>query len=172
METKLNYQEFKDWDLITIKLPRGRSLFGVFKSENDEKYYLHANLDSRGIITIYEDSFCEKSTCIARLSTEEEKRRFFDALAKNGKTWDAMKKQIVDSKPKAVFKPFDRCIWKIRNCEGSIWQASFVSYVDEYGATPMGLSIDEDLVNLIILPYNDQTKLLVGTTDDWEGGEQ
>jgi hypothetical protein len=70
------------------------------------------------------------------------------------------------------FKPFDRCIWKIRNCEGSIWQASFVSYVDEYGATPMGMSIDEDLVNLIILPYNDQTKLLVGTTDEWEGGEQ
>lgn len=44
--------------------------------------------------------------------------------------------------------------------------------VDEYGATPMGMSIDEDLVNLIILPYNDQTKLLVGTTDEWEGGEQ
>lgn len=34
------------------------------------------------------------------------------------------------------------------------------------------MSIDEDLVNLIILPYNDQTKLLVGTTDEWKGGEQ
>lgn len=75
-------------------------------------------------------------------------------------------------KPKCELKPFDRCIWKIRNCEGSIWRASFVSYVDEYGATPMDVSIDEDLVNLIILPYNDQTKLLVGTTDEWEGGEQ
>ena len=76
------HQEFKDWDLITIKLPKGRSLIGVFKSENDEKYYLHANLDSKGIITIHEDSFYEKSTCIARLSTEEEKMRFFEALAK------------------------------------------------------------------------------------------
>lgn len=66
------------------------------------------------------------------------------------------------------FKPFDRCIWKIQNCEGSIWQASFVSYVDEYGAIPMGASKDEDLVNLIILPYNYQTKLLVGTTDEWK----
>lgn len=78
----------------------------------------------------------------------------------------------MDLKPKCEFKPFDRCIWKIRNYEGSIWQASFVSYVDKYGATPMGMSIDEDLVNLIILPYNDQTKLLVGTTDEWKGGEQ
>ena len=104
---------------------------------------------------------------------EDEKKELFDALAKEGKAWDAEKKAIVDLKPKFdELKPFDRCIWKIRNCEGSIWQASFVSYVDEYGATPMGMSIDEDLVNLIILPYNDQTKLLVGTTDEWKGGEQ
>ena len=107
-----------------------------------------------------------------RFATEEEKQQLFDALEKKGKAWDAEKKQIVDLKPKCELKPFDRCIWKIRNCEGSIWRASFVSYVDEYGATPMDVSIDEDLVNLIILPYNDQTKLLVGTTDEWEGGEQ
>ena len=107
-----------------------------------------------------------------RFATEEEKQQLFDALEKEGKAWDAEKKQIVDLKPKCELKPFDRCIWKIRNCEGSIWKASFVSYVDEYGATPMDMSIDDDLVNLIILPYNDQTKLLVGTTDEWEGGEQ
>lgn len=107
-----------------------------------------------------------------RFATEEEKHQLFDALEKKGKAWDAEKKLIVDLKPKCELKPFDRCIWKIRNCEGSIWKASFVSYVDEYGATPMDMSIDEDLVNLIILPYNDQTKLLVGTTDEWKGGEQ
>lgn len=77
--------------------------------------------------------------------------------------------EFVDLKPKCEFKPFDRCIWKIRNCEGSIWRASFVSYVDEYGSIPMGASIDEDLVNLIILPYNDETAKLIGTTNNWEG---
>lgn len=107
-----------------------------------------------------------------RLATDSEKKQLFSALAKEDKRWDSDKKAIVDLKQKCEFKPFDRCIWKIRNCEGSIWQASFVSYVDEYGASPMGMSIDEDLVNLIILPYNDKTKLLVGTTDDWKGGEQ
>ena len=172
LEIENAHPKFKDWDFITIKLPRGRSLIGVFKAENDKKYYLHANLDSRGIITICEDSYCKKSTCIARLSTEEEKMYFLDALAKKGKTWDAEKKAIMDLKRKGQAEPFDRCIWKIRNCEGSIWQASFISYVDEYGAVPMGMSIAEDLVNLIILPYNDQTKLLVGTTDEWKGGEQ
>lgn len=161
--------EFKDGDILSI--------------QEDEEYY-HTILIFKGGADVYVYFDCfhrvltygtkvdgnEKS--IYHLATEEEKQQLFTALAKEGKAWDAEKKAIVDLKPKCELKPFDRCIWKIRNCEGSVWQASFVSYVDEYGATPMGMSIDEDLVNLIILPYNDQTKLLVGTTDEWEGGEQ
>lgn len=163
--------EFKDGDIITITPQIGNNLIFIFRAKDVEKYYCHAYLDGN-IAIVNDDSYCQKYFCTARPSTEEEQKQLFDALAKKGKAWDAVKKQIVDLKSKCEFKPFDRCIWKIRNCEGSIWQASFVSYVDEYGATPMGMSIDEDLVNLIILPYNDQTKLLVGTTDEWKGGEQ
>lgn len=163
--------EFKDGDIITITPQIGNNLIFIFRAKDVEKYYCHAYLDGN-IAIVNDDSYCQKDFCTARPSTEEEQKQLFDALAKKGKAWDAEKKAIVDLEPKCEFKPFDRCIWKIRNCEGSIWQASFVSYVDEYGATPMGMSIDEDLVNLIILPYNDQTKLLVGTTDEWKGGEQ
>lgn len=124
--------EFKDWDFITIKLPRGRSLICVFKAENDENYYLHASLDSRGMITINEDSYCSKSGCIVRLSTEEEKTAFFDALAKKGKAWDAEKKQIVDLKPKVdVLKPFDRVL--VRNCKSENWRANLFGYIDKDG---------------------------------------
>lgn len=158
--------EFKDGDILSI--------------QEDEEYY-HTILIFKGGADVYVYFDCfhrvltygtkvdgnEKS--IYHLATEEEKQQLFTALAKEGKAWDAEKKQIVDLKPKWTPKPFDRCIWKIRNCEGSIWQASFVSYVDEYGATPMGMSIDEDLVNLIILPYNKETAKLIGTTDNWEG---
>lgn len=162
--------EFKDGDIITITPQIGNNLIFIFRAKDVEKYYCHAYLDGN-IAIVNDDSYCQKDFCTARPSTEEEQKQLFDALAKKGKAWDAVKKQIVDLKPKCEFKPFDRCIWKIRNCEGSIWQASFVSYVDEYGAIPMGVSIDKDLVNLIILPYKDQTKLLVGTTDEWKGGE-
>lgn len=31
------------------------------------------------------------------------------------------------------------------------------------------MSIDKDLVNLIILPYNEETAKLIGTTKDMEG---
>lgn len=166
---EIEKSEFKDGDIVmsdsgTIVLVRGISL--------TRKIYYHAYMRNEYIyINQVEGEFFSRISRIKRFATDSEKQQLFDALKKEGKAWDAEKKQIVDLKPKCEFKPFDRCIWKIRNCEGSIWQASFVSYVDKYGATPMGMSIDEDLVNLIILPYNDQTKLLVGTTDEWKGGE-
>lgn len=159
--------EFKDGDIITITTQIGNNFIFIFRAEDVEKYYCHAYLDGN-IAIVNDDSYCEKDFCTARPSTEEEQKQLFEALAEKGKAWDAEKKAIVDLKPKCEFKPFDRCIWKIRNCEGSIWQASFVSYVDEYGAIPMGMSIDEDLVNLIILPYNEETAKLIGTTKEWK----
>ena len=155
--------EFKDGDIVVY----GKSV-AICRKIYKNTLYFYVSIDETFGLLFDDNRVAEEY----RLATEEEKLQLFDALAKEGKAWDAEKKAIVDLKPKCEFKPFDRCIWKIRNCEGSIWQASFVSYVDEYGATPMGMSIDEDLVNLIILPYNDQTKLLVGTTDEWKGGEQ
>lgn len=155
--------EFKDGDIVVY----GKSV-AICRKIYKNTLYFYVSIDETFGLLFDDNRVAEEY----RLATEEEKLQLFEALAKEGKAWDAEKKAIVDLKPKCEFKPFDRCIWKIRNCEGSIWQASFVSYVDEYGATPMGMSIDEDLVNLIILPYNDQTKLLVGTTDEWKGGEQ
>ena len=168
LEVEKPHPEFKDGDIITITPQIGNNLIFIFRAKDVEKYYCHAYLDGN-IAIVNDDSYCQKYFCTARPSTEEEQKQLFEALAEKGKAWDAEKKVIVDLKPKCEFKPFDRCIWKIRNCEGSIWQASFVSYVDEYGATPMGMSIDEDLVNLIILPYNKETAKLIGTTDNWEG---
>lgn len=176
LEIEKTQPEFKNGDIAFADYGNRQNVFIVSdKTDLSEGYNSFISLCLNGVTTLdmeYRRSFFKKDLCKLRLATEEEKRQLFSALEKEGKAWDAEKKQIVDLKPKCEFKPFDRCIWKIRNCEGSIWQASFVSYVDEYGASPMGMSIDEDLVNLIILPYNDQTKLLVGTTDDWEGGEQ
>ena len=160
--------EFKDGDIITVKLNSGGEIICIFKADVEERYYFYAYIDG-GIVINNDKSYCSKTFCTPRLSTVAEKHQLFEALAKKGKAWDAEKKAVVDLKPKCEFKPFDRCIWKIRNCEGSIWEASFVSYVDEYGAIPMGVSIDEDLVNLIILPYNEETAKLIGTTKEWKG---
>lgn len=161
LKDKPQKTKFKDWDFITIKLPRERSLIGVFKAENDKKYYLHASLDSRGIITIREGGYCKKSTCIARLSTEEEKMHFFDALAKKGKTWDAVKKQIVDLKTKVELRPFDRVL--VRDCKSDNWRANLFGYIDKDGYYHCVYA------NWIYcIPYIGNESLL-GTTKDVEG---
>lgn len=163
--------EFKEGDIVALVI-RKCTHIAIFQSRQEAYIGFHAVLCQNDELLLEEPFREDVGDIELRLATDSEKQQLFAALEKEGKRWDAEKKQIVDLKPKCELNPFDRCIWKIRNCEGSIWRASFVSYVDEYGATPMDVSIDEDLVNLIILPYNDQTKLLVGTTDEWEGGEQ
>lgn len=163
LEIEKAQPEFKDWDFITIKLPRGSSLICVFKAENDENYYLHASLDSRGMITINENSYCSKSGCIVRLSTEEEKTAFFDALARKGKIWDVEKKKIIALKQKWTPKPFDRVI--TRNDDDDIWTANIFSHIDSHGEY---VTIGCVGGYTYCIPYNEETAKLIGTTKDME----
>ena len=99
-----------------------------------------------------------------RFATEEEKQQLFDALAKEGKRWDAEKKQIVDLKPKVELKPFDKVL--IRDFESQAWQVSLFSYKDSdsyYCCNGCGWNQ--------CIPYNEKTAHLLGTTGEWKGGE-
>ena len=57
---------------------------------------------------------------------EDEKKELFDALAKEGKAWDAEKKMIVDLKSKVEFKPFDKVL--VRNYYNEVWKCDFYSF--------------------------------------------
>ena len=95
---------------------------------------------------------------------EDEKKELFDALAKNGKIWDAEKKEIVDLKPKCEFKPFDKVL--SRRCSEDYWVLNFYSHKTDY----YHVCIDGSS-NLDCIPYNEETAHLLGTTDEWEGGK-
>ena len=97
---------------------------------------------------------------------EDEKKELFDALAKNGKIWDAEKKEIVDLKPKCEFKPFDKVLG--RNEKDEVWEAELFSHYREESQYPfrcIGFS------RKYCIPYNEETAHLLGTTDEWEGGK-
>lgn len=98
------------------------------------------------------------------LATDEEKQRLFDALAKKNKGWDAEKKEVVDLKPNIELKPFDRVL--VRCSEADRWSIDFFSYKVHNGYICTG-----DAWFGYCLPYNDETAHLLGTTDDWKGGE-
>lgn len=69
------------------------------------------------------------------LATDEEKHHLFDALAKEGKAWDAEKKEVVDLKPKVELKPFDK-VWVKDNPYGSWEPALFWKKVDAIDLHP------------------------------------
>lgn len=98
---------------------------------------------------------------ILRLATEEEKQQLFDALAKEGKAWDAEKKLIVDLKPKVELKPFDKVL--VRDFSKDKWSISFFSFKKE----DCYVCINHCSWNQCI-PYIGNESLL-GTTKDVEG---
>ena len=156
-------QEFKDGDIITITTQIGNILTFIFRAEDVEKYYCHAFLYGK-IVIANDDSFCKKDFYIARQSTEEEQKQLFDALAKEGKYWDVEKKEVVDLKPKIELKPFDKVV--VRCSEADRWSIDFFSYKVHNGYICTG-----DAWFGYCLPYNDETAHLIGTTDEWKGGE-
>lgn len=101
------------------------------------------------------------------LATDEEKQQLFDALAKEGKTWDAVKKQIIDLKPKWTPKPFDRVITRVD--DDAIWTANIFSHIDQHGEY---VTIGCVGGYPYCIPYNEETAHLLGTTDEWKGGEK
>ena len=66
-----------------------------------------------------------------RFATKEEKQQLFDALEKEGKAWEAEKKQIEDSKSKVELKPFDKVL--VRDSKSDYWRATLFSHINENG---------------------------------------
>ena len=162
LEIEKPQPEFKDGDIVTIMPHIGDKLIYLFKTEDDEKYYGHAYIDGN-IAIINEDSYCQKDFCTARLSTEEEKQYLFDALAKEGKRWNAEKKIIEDAKKEYQFKPFEKVL--VRDSKDSLWHIDLYEGMlgddNEYNYSCMAA------VWVYCIPYEGNEHLL-GTTKDVE----
>ena len=158
----------KDGDIYFCKTYRAIKI-GIFKSlyeDHNEVYisnyvYYSANANTP-YLNYSDDDWVDGG--IYRPATNEEKQQLFEALAKEGKTWDAVKKQIVDLKPKWTPKPFDRVI--TRTDDDDIWTANIFSHMDSYGEY---VTIGCVGGYPYCLPYNDETAKLIGTTNNWKG---
>lgn len=155
--------EFKDGDIVTITFNWGEDIVYIFKSEDSNSYSYYAWLNG-SIPTIIDSSHPKSDIYTVRLSTEQEKQKLFDALAKENKAWDSEKKQIVDLKPKWTPKPFDRVITRVN--DNAIWTANIFSHIDRHGKY---VTIGCISGYHHCIPYNEETAKLIGTTNDWKG---
>ena len=156
LEIEKAQPEFKDRDIVVY----GKSVAICRKICNHTLCFYVSLNEMFGLL--FDDEV--ESTKEYRFATEEEKRQLFDTLAKEGKAWDAEKKQIVDLKPKCEFKPMDWCLMRdIRGEECFAWSLCQFAYQLESGRYEAvgGMRFDE------CIPYNEETAHLLGTTDDW-----
>lgn len=120
--------EFKDGDIVYEEGNRNYcSAIGVLKKDEQGCFMFDTFLTR--------DKVCYNSEYIylpIRLATEEEKKQLFSALAKEGKAWDAEKKQVVDLKPNVdELKPFEKVL--VRDSKSDYWRANLFGYISKDG---------------------------------------
>ena len=160
--------EFKDGDIVTMHKKNCDIvfIFNRLRTEDSFYYYAYHTLQTNNTSVIdchitlpYAWTFFGSKMNFA---TDSEKQQLFDALAKEGKAWDAEKKQIVDLKSKVELKPFDKVV--VRCGEADKWSIDFFSYKVSNGYICTG-----DAWFGYCLPYNEETAKLIGTTNNVEG---
>lgn len=145
--------EFKDGDIVVY----GKSVAICRKIyKHTLSFYVSLN-EMFGLLFADEVESSEEY----RFATEEEKKQLFDALAKEGKAWDAEKKQIVDLKPKVELKAFDKVL--VRNDKEDQWSANIFSYQIRDMYHCLG-----ECYWKYCIPY-EGNEYLLGTTKDVEG---
>lgn len=122
--------EFKDGDIVAIVV-RKYTHIAIFQSRQEAYIGFHAVLCQNDELLLEEPFREDVGDIELRLATEEEKQQLFDALAKEGKAWDAEKKMLIDLKPKWTPKPFDKVL--VRDSKSSKWRANLFSHknIDE-----------------------------------------
>ena len=165
LEVEKPQSEFKDGDILLYKSEKFTyfsSIFILDTNRNEMSSYVRFSI-GKGSID-YDVPVYNLGTDRFRYATEEEKQQLFSALAKEGKRWDSEKKQIVDLKPKVELKPFDKVL--VRDSESDKWRANLFGYIDN------GEYYHCVFANWVYcIPYNEETAHLLGTTDEWKGGE-
>ena len=163
--------EFKDGDIVTMHKKNCDIVFIFNRLRTEGSFYYYAfhtlQTNNTGVIDCRITLPCAWTFFGGKMNfaTDSEKQQLFDALAKEGKRWDIEKKQIVDLKLKWTPKPFDKVV--VRCGKADKWSIDFFSYKVSNGYICIG-----DAWFGYCLPYNEETAHLLGTTDDWEGGEQ
>nr|DAL23909.1 MAG TPA_asm: hypothetical protein [Caudoviricetes sp.] len=160
LEIEKTQPEFKDGDIVALVV-RKCTHIAIFQSRQEAYIGFHAVLCQNDELLLEEPFREDVGDIELRLATDSEKQQLFDALEKDGKAWDAEKKQIVDLKPKVELKPFDKVL--IRDFGSQAWQVSLFGYKDANNYYCCNGSCWNQCI-----PYEGNESLL-GTTKDVEG---
>ena len=119
------------------------------KDDTSDDIYSRVTVSEKGIYDIHFDGECV-------LFPSKDQRDW----SKFERFWDKPKKERFDPN---TLQPFDKVL--VRADDGHTWRCGFVSHIvsDDFDKE---LVCTSDGLSVRCVPYNDETKHLVGTTDD------
>lgn len=159
------YMTFKEGDVIAFGGLEDNPTIGIFQKHiRIDAHRCYVKFDCYGYLVYDEEPLTYRN---ARFATEEEKQKLIDALksSKEPKAKEYLKRFFdIELKQKYEFKPFDKVL--VRDYIGTYWVANIFSNQYEIEGK-VRYSCCGNAYNFCI-PYNDQTKHLLGTTDNCE----
>ena len=172
LETLTIKLEFKDGDIVALdKNTIYAKTILILESFDKDISRVHARLNCENHCVYYAGTFANNGNRLMRLATELEKQELYTALEKQGKCWDEEKKAIVNLPKMYDLKPLDYFLARYKFNVNSSWNLFQYAYEDPEGEGYLCLvngkmmkRCDHD-----VLPFNEQTKHLLGTTKEYEG---
>lgn len=160
--------EFKDGDVLSYQCKgfnnRSIYIYRYHKRFNTSYYVALSGYDNEFRIDNTGKWALNGYNDTVRFATEDEKKKLFKAIKDNGYKWNAETKTLEKLiKPKfdpKTLQPFDRVLVKL----GSYWRIEWFSNMYEYRGD-IYYACAMSSYNKCI-PYNDETKHLLGTTDE------
>lgn len=151
--------EFKDGDILATN--SGLQVFILEREKNDEEGSCYIGYSS-GLNDIF---FCGEFK-FARLATEEERQKLFDAIKERGYKWNAETKTLekfVEPKfNQNILRPFDKVL--VRDYSTIYWNCDLFSRIDDSTSNHKFITISS--AYRFCIPYNEETKHLIGTTEE------
>ena len=172
------WTQYKDGDILACETHNGpNDYYKWFSILKGEVGLMVDNIGFRSYVLYhYDSSYNEGELTYAeyadnidtiRLATEEEKQKFIKRLQEEhtDKVKDILKRFFgMEEKQECEFEPFQKVL--VRLGDDCTWEASLFSHLcdkeDEPFCTVGGIEYEQ------CIPYNDQTKHLLGTTENWE----
>lgn len=160
IEERKKYEP-KDGDVVAWKDEEddGNPAVSIYKEGNRG----YATIFSNGLTMEY-SIYAIFDMNIIRPATEEEKQKLFDAMAKEGKRWNAEKKIVEDIPKPYEFRKGEPVL--ARN--GSFEKWCIAAYCKPEGTTNRVFVGEAEAFFVEVIPYNERTMRLLGTTKDYK----
>lgn len=177
IEEKKRYEP-QDGDICYVEASDGYCSIFIYKNGfRRTNYYVSLDTDKGCLTRLFTTGghvVADSKITALRPATDEEKRMLFDAMENEGMRWNAEKKVVEDIPKPYEFKKGEPVL--VRSDRTHCWQLRAIS-LSVYGNPPKVEVTDgcDEWIYWIdkddVIPYNERTMHLLGTSEDYKEGE-